>query len=75
MEVSMYKLFIAKWSNPCKRMLNTLKDFDNLHIVDIDVDPEEARTLGIKGVPCLVNTETGARIIGAVTLEQAAKVM
>lgn len=44
-------------------------------VIDIDKEPEASRAAGIRGIPTLVNTETGKQLVGAVTLEQLKEIL
>ncbi len=66
----MIKVYSAEWCQPCKQVKALLdKNNINYEVVDIDSNSEEARALGIRGIPTLINDE-GTRLVGAVTFKQ-----
>ncbi len=67
----MIKVYSASWCSPCKALKEMLKG-NNVEYeeVDIEKDPEICRSLGIRGVPTIINTANDKRLVGAVTFEQ-----
>ncbi len=67
----MLKLFSANWCSQCPGLKKTLDSLDVVYeVVDVDKKGEEARALGIKGLPTLYCPETRRRLVGNVTKEQ-----
>lgn len=71
----MIKLFSAAWCEPCKglkRLIKANKLEDKTEVIDIDSPKgsEEARKLGVRGIPMLYDTETGGKVIGNINLAQ-----
>jgi len=67
----MYKLFSAEWCTHCSNLKKQIELLGEVvTVVDIDIEPEEPRALGVKGIPCLYDTETGAMLVGNITAEQ-----
>lgn len=64
----MIKLYSAAWCTNCTPIKLMLKDIEH-EVIDIDKDPEAARSQGIRGIPTLIN-EAGERLVGAVTPQQ-----
>lgn len=70
----MIKMYTAEWCSSCKNLKKKL-DLMNVDVeyIDIDKEPEEARTLGIRGIPFLINTKTNERLVGNVSADQLKK--
>jgi len=69
----MIKMYSAEWCGPCKGMKALIaKEGLDVTVVDIGslTGSEEARGLGVQGVPMFYNTETKATRIGSISLGQ-----
>lgn len=65
--------FTASWCNPCKMLAKTLENHDldvEIVVVDIDENRELCEKFNIRGVPTLVDPETGAALVGNKTLDE-----
>lgn len=65
--------FTASWCNPCKMLAKTLENNDlgvDIEVIDIDENRELCDTYNIRGVPTLVDPETGATLVGNKTLDE-----
>ena len=66
----MITIYSADWCQPCKQLKKMLDNNEiEYTVIDIDKAPETARSLGIRGVPTIIN-ELGERRVGAITLAQ-----
>lgn len=58
--------FSASWCGPCKSLSANFKNVNlgdvELKEIDVDVDFEEAKQYGIRGVPTLVLLEDGVEV-------------
>ncbi len=59
-------VYSAQWCGPCKAMKLQMKDLelpvDEILNIDVDECSEEAKSVGIRGVPTLILLENGAEI-------------
>lgn len=68
--------FTASWCNPCKMLAKTLENADlgvDIVVIDIDENRELCDKYSIRGVPTLVNPETGSMLVGNSSLEDIKK--
>ena len=64
----MIKLYTADWCTNCIPIKKMLEEIEH-EVIDIDKDPEAARSQGIRGIPTVINN-AGDRLVGAVTRQQ-----
>lgn len=60
--------FTAEWCGPCKILAKTLDGEDlgvEIEVVDIDENRALCEQYNIRGVPTLLDPESGARMVGA----------
>lgn len=67
------KHFTASWCAPCKQLSPIIKDLVNeigsigYQIIDVDLDPQTASKIGIRGIPTVILEKNGIevqRIVG-----------
>lgn len=65
--------FTATWCNPCKMLAKTLEDNNlgvDIVVIDIDTNREMCEKYNIRGVPSLVDIETGNILVGNKTIDE-----
>lgn len=60
----MIKLFTAPWCSACTALKSNLneEDLENLVIVDVDLEPQEAINYSIKSIPTLIKEVDGEEV-------------
>ena len=65
------KVFKATWCGPCRALEPTLlalkEEGYNINFVDVDENPEETQSFGVRGVPTMVALKDGSeygRLVG-----------
>lgn len=70
----MIKVYTASWCSSCKGLKKKLELMEvEVTYIDIDKEPDEARELGIRGIPFLLNTKTDSKLVGDVSVAQLKK--